>query len=542
MIYKFIKANHLYLVSSIILFFKIIVLDKGIVLNDEGWFLTLLNKIPNGQSASQFHKLFMNVFNGNILITRVSYLIWEVISYIIFTIGFYQLLKFFNFKVTKKDFFLIFALLIIGSSFFSIPVCNIPFYVTLNKTIIPLSLGLLFLAISNYLNDRLMFSQVLIITSGITIGFQPFIMITSITIYPLYLILIYFFFNRNWKHILLFILGIAISVCYYFIVIESLPNFYANEISIHFQKYSGSNYKQQHGLFPMIRWVFITLHFLFFECILPAISIIGSIYILNKLTKNQKIVFISFLFTGFILFFYFFILKGEHHFAAINCFYALLIFLLIQLIIKKAEVKLISLIIILILIPIALSIGSDVDFKTRATDYIGIFFPFIYFFSLKYIPKGKLIFGILIFAYTLNFSLSYYKENWGYFNYSEQIFKVEKIGIDQNLKLDKMNYENLKTLKIYLKKEDYVIFSDKRYWAYSYLLKLNPISFNFNLNTENVISKLNKSTFKKFYLLETVYAPFNQDFLKTITRTTKYKLVKSIDLDVHKLYEYQFLK
>ena len=130
----------------------------------------------------------------------------------------------------------------------------------------------------------------------------------------------------------------------------------------------------------------------------------------------------------------------------------------------------------------------------------------------------------------------YFRENWGYFTYSEQKYDVKNLGIKQNLFIDKMHYNNLKSFKKHLSKNDFIIMSDKRLWAYSYLLELKPISYKFKLNETYTINKINQSESTRIKMIETVYSPFSSYFLLQIEQQTKYKVILLKDLGIHKIY------
>jgi hypothetical protein len=533
-----INKSILFLICFIIIYFKIFLINKGIVIDDEAYYLYLLKDIPN-QNPTQFHKLFFNVFNGNIFSIRITYLVWEFISYVFFSLSFLKLyLNYFNKNDNKINLFIsIFSFTLIGFSIFSLPVCNIPFYTMLNKTIYPISIGFLILSYLSYLKNKPKQSFLLLFICGVTLGFQSFIMITTIISYSLFLITIFILFNKKIKPSIYFILGILLSICIYFTLIENPITFYKNEILIHFDQYSSSNYNEKHGLLPIIRWCFITIKYLFFECFIPSLALIALIYLKPILNKHQKWVLHLILSVGYILFYYFYVINGEHHFASMNIFISLMIYTLIHFfIIKKNELNLLTIFLLILILPVSLSIGSDVEFKTRSTDYIGLFFPIIYFFGLKDNRKGKLIFIIILSSYLINYTSMYFRENWGYFTYSKQKYNVKKLGLQQNLLIDEIHYNNLKSFKNYLNKNDIIIISDKRLWAYSYLLELNPISYKFKLIETYTIDKINQSESTKIKMIETVYAPFSDDFLSQIEQRTKYKVNLLKDLGIHKIY------
>jgi len=132
-----------------IIFFKFFLANKGLVIDDEAWFLLLIRDLPSGDAPTQFHKLFFNVFNGNIYKIRISYIFLEIISFLTFSTGLYYFLKN-KYDLKKAHIFIFFTLTLIGYSIFSLPICNIPYYANLNKTLLPLSIGFFLFSIYKY--------------------------------------------------------------------------------------------------------------------------------------------------------------------------------------------------------------------------------------------------------------------------------------------------------------------------------------------------------------------------------------------------------
>ena len=524
-------------IGLLIILVKLLLLDKGLVMDDEAWFLLLMRDLPTGGDApTQFYKLFNNIFNGNIFSIRLSFLFFEVICYSVFSLGVFTYFKNqLNFK--PLHFFIILSVTVIGNAIFSLPICNIPYYANLNKTLLPFSIGIFLLGINQFKNNKK--HLWVIFFSGVIIGFQPFIMITTITVYPLFYFLIYYYFRKkNVKVFLIYNLGILTSIGFYFTIIESPFHFINEEIMPNMTAYSSSDYNEKHGILPIIRWIFVTLEYIFFDCLLLALGFIAFIYIQPKLNNIQKKLAYGIIILASCVFYYFDVIKGEHEYSSMNLFIALFLFLIIDnLYIKKEFIESTPIIVTILVLPFLLSIGTDVDFKIRATDYIGTYFTLIFILSYAYKKKINIIFSSIILLYFINYLSMYYRDNWGQFRYSDQKFSLKEIGVNQNLFLDKVNYTNLKLLKPYFKKNEKVVVSHKNINASIYLLDVKMISYDFKLNPFKVIQRINKTLNQDtLKLVETSYYPFETDFLDDIEKKSNYNLNKIKPVGIYNIY------
>jgi hypothetical protein len=533
---NFIFNSTILIITITILFMKVFLANKGLVIDDEAWFLLLIRDLPSGDAPTQFYKLFFNVFNGDIYQIRISYLFLEIVSYFTFSYGLYYFLKE---KLILKPLhiFTFFALTLIGFSIFSLPICNIPYYANLNKTLIPLSIG--FFLLANYKYTIQKQHQHLLYLAGLVVGFQAFIMITTVSIYLLFLILIYIYFKqKKITSCIYYCLGIITSVIIYFSFVESPIHFWEKEIIVNFKSYSTSDYNDQHGFLPIIRWLAVTFNYLIFSCLIPALAIIGYRYIHPFLNKTQKYFFYLILSIGGLVYLYFEIVKGEHNYAAMNLFIALLMFgLLDGFILKKKQLYIYPITIAILILPFLLSIGTDVDFKTRATDYIGMFFPFIYILLIHLKEKKKIIFTIVLFFYFMNYISMYYRQNWGHFKYIDQKTHVKSIGIDQKLKLNELNMTNLIQLKPFFNANESVVVSHKNLNGTCYLLNLKMIAYDFKLKPAKIIDRLNH-TYRKdtLKMIESSYSKFDAVFLEDVQKLTAFKLIKVENVGIHNIF------
>ncbi len=525
------------LIGLSIILVKFFLINKGLVMDDEAWFLLLIRDLPSGGDApTQFYKLFQNIFNGNIHAIRLSYIFFEIITFTILSFGIYTYFKE-KLQLKSVHFFVIISITIIGNAIFSLPICNIPYYANLNKTLLPLAIGFFLISISQFNNNKNYLF--LLFISGLSIGFHPFIMITTVTIYPLFYFLIYFYLGKkNLKAYLIFNLGILSCIVIYFTFIETPFHFIQEEIIPNMTAYSNYDYKEKHGILPIVRWTFVTLKYVLFECLLLALGILAFVNLKPKLSILQKKSSYFIIILASCLFYYFEVIKGEHEYASMNLFIAIFLFLIIdQLLLKKDFLSSTPIILTILILPFLLSIGTDVDFKIRATDYIGTYFPIIFILGYVYKERFLILFSSIFLLYFINYLSMYYRENWGHFRYVEQKYNLQELGIDQNLLLDDVNYVNIKQLKPYLNKNERVVVSHKNLNATIYLLDVKMICYDFKLNPNKIINRIKKSynqdTLK---LVETSYYPFEKDFINNIPKKTKYNLNQIKTVGIYNIY------
>ena len=494
-------------------------LNKGLVMDDEGWYLYLLKEKPSGL-ATQFYQFIPRIFHGDIYSLRLFNFCFQLVAIFIYSAGLYLFLKG-KFNLSKRHVILFFSFTLIGFSLFTLPVCNTPYYVSLNRDITLIGIGITLTALKTI---RANYSSILFVLGGFVSGFLFFVMITTSPIFLLYIILIYTYSasEKRMTHIGLYIMGILLCFVYYFTMIESLPVFFKNSILPYASNTISAKRDENHGLIPMARWLTMTLKYLLFNGFLSALIIVGYNRIKPILSSGQYYI-LAFLSTLAAFFFYHeHVIHGEHAFANTSPFLGLFIFFIVdQSIIHKnlkyTEVFLTS----ILFVPVLLSFGSDVDFKTRLGAYAGFMFPLLYIICAKLYSKRFMhVFMIVIVFYAVNIFSMISRNNWGYFNYSKQTVAVGSIGIDQHLKIDSLHFNNIKALQTVLNSHDTVILSNKRLWGYSYLLNLKPLTYQFRATEENHLRSLKKhENIQQLKLFETVYAPFDKKTIERIKQT-----------------------
>ncbi len=510
--------------------------NRTIVMDDEGWYLFLLRDMPNGAASSQFYKLLHNFLNGNVFLLRVFNYAFELFSIFIYSFGIYLFFKR-TFDLSRMHLLLLFSFTLLGFSIFTIPVCTTPYYVSLNKISTLISLGILLIGLkTNGFIKNLSF-----VLSGFSIGFLFFIMITNTPIYLLFIILIYSYSQHKQKDIILFIGGITLSFVCYFLTIELPVEFIQHEIMPHVTSTVSAKHNEAHGLFPMMRWAYMALKYYLFNGLLFAFMIIGYFQLKSRLSTTKNFILFLALLTSGLFFYYEDVIKGEHAYASMAPYWGLYIFFIIDQTILKNNLKHIELFLIsLLFIPFLLSLGTDVDFKTRGTEYIGFLFPLLFIITEKFYSKKVLIvFMVVLMGYTVNICSMIYRNNWGGFIYAKQTLDVQNLNIDQNLKVDSMTYNNLSALKSGLLKNDTIIVSNKRLWGYAYLLGTTPISYMFRGTEENWLSQLrNHPKISKLSVFETVFAPMEEGTIEHIKKEGKYVCDTTINVSgIYRIYK-----
>jgi hypothetical protein len=510
-------------------------IDKGLVMDDEGWYLYLLKYQPNG-IPSQFYKLIPNIFNGSIYSLRLFNFYFDLFSILVYSIGLYSFLKG-KFNLSKTHLILFFCFTSIGFSLFTIPVCTTPYYVSLNKNIALIGFGLVLMALT-----KKSYSDMFLISSGFVTGFSFFVMITTTPIYLLYIILIYLYtpIGLRIKNISRFLIGIILSLTYYFLFVESLSVFINDEILPHISNTISAKHNENHGLIPIVRWSAIALKYLLFNGLLASLVIIGYNRIKPLLSQKHYYSLIILLVIAALFYYHENVINGEHAFAETMPFISLFIFFIIdQCIIHKNLKYLETFLIIILFIPLFLSIGSDVDFKTRLGIYSGFMFPLLYIICAKlYSKRFMQIFMIVVAFYSVNIYSMIFRNNWGYFTYAKQTIALKELNINQNLKIDSAHFTNLKYLQTALYSGDTVLLSNKRLWGYAYLLDLKPITYTFRATEDDYLKQLkNHPNLQKIKLFETVYAPFQQGTMENLKIKGNYYCTDTVLIsEIYKVY------
>lgn len=501
--------------------------NKGLIMYDEAWYLYLLKDLPHGLS-SQFHLLLKNVFNGDIFLLRCGVILSNIIGSVIFSFGLYSLFKV-QLKLRCVDYFLLWAFTV--ASVFSVVIMCFS-YLSLNTFVTQVGLGLIFWGLS--LKNSLK-STPLIFLGGSSLGFLTFIMFTNTPIFLLVVIGIYYLSedSTKFKNCLYFSLGILFSIALYFLFFESYELF-VSSLKTAIVKTAHNQYASNHGLKAMIWWSFKAIQYVI-EDVFPALMFsFGLYYVLDRYRNRIISILLSFFLLLMLgIYCYYSILNNKHGIASVTPFYTLYIFYILLLFLEEKQSlkeNIGYLFMGVIILPFILSLGTDVDFKVRASVYMPLILPFI-FLSTRILREKKIYYFILLGFFTLYFAVNIFKltrSNWGDTVYLKQTFAVKTLGISQNIYLDKDKFDILSDLQTKTHKYDSVIMSDQIFWGYSYLLDLKPISYDFRFNEEEILSILtHQSIGNRLVLLASADKPLDSLFFNKIKNIIKIDSITS---------------
>ena len=494
------------LFAIIRLLFHIWTLDKGLVFSDESYYLYLLKDLPISMSSSNFFKYFHNVFEGNIFLIRTAVLLVNIFSSFVFSFGLYLFFRD-KYNLKTKNFLIILAYCTIGFHLCKPIVGDVFSYVTMNSQIMLLSLGFLFLAL--HFNNII--SILMYVISGFIAGMLIFIMITNTPIIIFIMIIIYLF-SQKYINLLYFVVGVFMSIAYYFVFVESLSIFYNNLLGAMQQAISGK-LEGEHGITQMVKWFAGLVKFSLFSILLPTLTVFGFISIRQSQNKIIKglIYFIGLL---LIVFFYkkYIYLKPPGVSSIIPIF-VVSCYIFISSIISSVKINRMHIVFLLVagMTPICLTFGSDLTFEIRAAWYIMFIIPSLYLLTFECVKSQTMqsVLYILVILYCFNTFTFIHQNIWGNV-YTEQKISVSDLGIKQSIKLDRTRFDDLRNLQKLVKANETVVLSFPSLWGYAYLLNMKPIDYIFiDYYQLNIIKK------QTVYIEDTNY-PFNARILKLL--------------------------
>lgn len=513
--YKNIDWTKISLITTLITFtiiftvkigIKIWSLNKGLSMNDDGWYLILLRDLPTEMAITNYFKYFHNIWNGDILNIRITVFSLDLLSSLIFSFG----LFFFNkkkYNLNNIHFLLLFFLTYIGFNLSTPPLFGVYSYVTLNRQLTLISFGFLLYALQT---DNKFLKNTLVLVSGILIGSLFFIMITNVPIF-LVIILFIFYYERKMNRICIFFMGMILSSIYYFLFVESFGIFLNNFVEL-FTKTTSGTMPKGYGIEAMIKWFIYIFYYGFIYYLMPALSIIGLVYI-SKRNKILTVIFLLSFFTTLAYYFFNNVFYINQYCSGISSFDPIYIFLIatltIGLIEHKQSIDVYFLVLLLsVTTPIFLTLGTIISYNIRVTEYSMFILPAIYLslFNLRYeSDKAKLVYSILILFYSFNSFYFLNKENWATLVYTKQNTSLKSIGIDQDIYLDKTKANELWLLKKITNDKSKIIASNQSLWAYVYLLNKKPSDYNFRI----IISAQDSASYDCVYLEDNEY-PFDE--------------------------------
>ncbi len=515
-LYRYIwKGPVIYILFGIYILVTPFLLQVGINLRDEAWYLLILENSTPTIHWAWWHEIFAFLRNENLWTIRMVTFALVTLSTFIFGYHVYYFINKDNIRDRIKM-----GLLISMSTFLLTNlVCIVPYYITSSLIFVSLTLAV-FLRM-NLLSAQLNTLQYAycIFLMGFFITLEPFLNPSNIIYSMTFLLILVWMFKTNWiRYAYLFAGAVA---CLVFMNLLIPYTSFINEFKLTLMAVKFHD----HGMNTTIDWLLSIPHHYFWDKKSPFIMGIGLLF-LTKLSlhieeSNKKIFF--WMFSICVLFSFTLLVKYQYYtlYGILPCsiFYILLLILLTQLIRSGKIIVFFSdtanrIAILLFIMPFLLSIGTDVPFEYRISSYFILFLSGTILLVKKsdfILSKGVTyryldIFSLLL---ILNFGIGFYKTNWCGFSFFNSRVSLNtskgRIFVEPRIY---QNYQNFK--EIVKNTNEPLLLSHQELLGYVYLsgIKLSYLDFRFNLN----LLKLSKVDIGKSSFLELIERPFPNEF------------------------------
>ena len=462
-------------------------LDKNLIPSDEAWYLCLIRDLPH-YGTTRFHLLFGSLFSANIYANRLFCWALLLLGAIIFACGLTEFLS--SYIKDRQKWFIFF------SSLFAIYIgqmviidCPSLNYITLNTIVAEFSVGFLLLGLSK---DKWLYY----LLSGFVVTYLFPIMVTNVIIIPLMILLIVLLSMHKLRDSLCFSLGIILFAIYYFTCVDSIHevfSYIATETTNTIQRGSG-----EYGIVFLIKWIGQTFMYIL-RCLITAIAIY-AVYVYSE--KNERITselkkwVLLIVSASLILLYSWTYIEPCYPFRQFSSFpwfkdlFWISIFIFLCKDIQNNALTKSKTIVgcFLCLIPLCLSFGTNVDFHTRVGMYYAFIVPVLLLFQAERNNNRKLILLPILCLLFVIFLHSCTHRNWHGEKYilGEKI-PVQTIGINQNVKVDKLYISMLDSCAKYIPKEANVFCNEDK-WITICLLNYHPISYEFSIVRNDTIA------------------------------------------------------
>lgn len=474
------RLNNIRLVSILYVILAIVILilnfwllNKGLIMSDEGWYLCLLRDLPV-DCSTQFFFLFNNVFHNNIYAIRVTCYALRILSSMVFALGLYKYAKYNNEFINNNICYIVMlAFVIFGQmKIIATPSLN---YITLNVIVSELSIGCLLIAISISNSVKFILGGI----SGFFISMLFPIMITNLICVPLLIIMLYVLSSKNWKLIISYIIGGVCFLLIYFCFIEDFHTYISVFLNNAQDTINRGN--SGHGLTFLYKWLYRTFAHYYMPMILVAMSLCFMFMKTKGCSIRSKVAIYILVFIILLLYI--------RAIAWYKIVWLVFITTYTLILMDKNSVAKWIFIISLLLMPLCLSFGTDVSCESRCSYYLSFVFPLMYMYSGDNISKRivdiMIILSFVVYLYTFT------QPNWHGEKYYEQKYSVENLGISQNIKLDKTNYDRLSYVQQIIPNGSQVLI-DNEYWGMASLLEWKPITHNIKI-TQDALQHISKT-------------------------------------------------
>lgn len=508
----------LLIMAITILCIRFIALPQNLIFSDEGWYLSLLRDLPHS-GVTRFHLLFHNLFDNNIYAIRLSCLILQVLAsaFMAFGLAIWVNKYYSNCKVWQI-FLLLFSALFLVQGVEDCPSFN---YINLNKICVEFSVGFLFMGLAKQ-------KSWYYLMTGFLIAFLFPIMITNTILIPVVFVVILLLSKNKKNDALMFCIGVVLFVVYYIVFVESpqeIMSFLVSET-----KSTVGRGTSDYGARSLLTWVKNTLLYLtkYFVISLLLYGSYRSLIMKRAVNCNRTTAFVLFGIIAFMLLHYFWrYLPPDLPKAHLgDLMWTFLFFMLLVCYIGNKEVKQneIILVLVMMIIPIALSFGSIVHFYYRGQSYFVFLVPMLLLLSLRKGMKWRmLLLSFFVFAFVL-FLASLSRSNWhGEMLFDNQV-SVKTIGIEQNVNLSDRYVKELKECDNRIPQGE--ILCDFENWGLVCLLDYTPVSYDYDVsrNDEIVFQSVVDKAMEGKEGLWAVVRQWNKPFLDKLNSLEGYKM------------------
>lgn len=478
-------------------------IPRGLGYSDESWYLILLRDQISTPGSTW--SLFFARLPQNILAIRVITLIMIAMGNAVFG---YSVYAFFRKKFNLSSTVIVPLVMVafIGSFCFGNAVCLVPCYSQLNHFIIQIGIGFTLLGAAGASGWFLL--------SGLSLGFIPFVMITNT---PILLVAPAFILCTQKKiGILFFLAGALVAFLFYFTVVQS-PAAFQQLIQ---DGLSQTHKNSEHGLLPMIKWSVSTVRYVMVDIIM--VSFMAYFLKQRIQVTSGKIDGLSGV-ALLILAAYFLMpyLVGRAYGLPAGIYTAESIAVLTGLLIVDVRRRFgrqdWAAIALLVTVPVLAALGTDVDFSIRGARYIGVFWGTLgVCFLLSSEGASLRMFGCGALALmALGFVVNFFSPNW---STRESLSKCTASISDlvPNITVGSIFAQRVSAIKNYIGESRDVVISDRELWHFVYLLKLNPLSYDFDCSDPIRGSKFTKLVSDKLIMVERLTHPFPAAFWSEI--------------------------
>lgn len=491
-------SSFTYLLALVFFLVGFWLLDKGVAAADEGYFLSILREQPIMGMSSQYHLLFGNFFDGDILSTRVFMYLLRIGGYCVLASGLY---KYFA-KQRHVNFFFVLSVVIITARLGAV---LFPTICYLNLTVSNICYICGILMISNFRDKKGL------LLSGFLLGLQLPIMITSLGFsVPLLLASIYILSGeRRYINCLIFIIGILVSWGIFFLFFMPIQTYIINFKSLF--EVTIENGEKRYGLIFIIIWFVKAIIALSFFCLFGFV-----LYRIREKLEEKKLtppIISLFIVIVLITLVYSLIKIRPTLFYPTQSFLWIIAFYSVWANNKKMRRNEIIVIFLLFLIPIGCSFGTNIAFVYKTLNYTALFVPIV--FILLYNDRLLLFLIECIFAYSL--LISVFRPITPYDDFitlSKQTNSVKDIGIPQNIKVDDSRYDDLLQLKKYVYPNDYVL-CERLKWYANALLGTKSLNFDYRCNVDKAINNIQTVNPHFFYCILSTNSELDFDALSS---------------------------